>query len=156
MRFKFNLSKKDMNEFLNIIQSKFDAIYLCVYSVLYFYVTYYAIKFDFKTILLYYAISLILLYLIISAIKKLFRIFTIKKNKDNIGKYNVEINKDQIKQTINKDYEVTIFKEEIKRIAYKKYCITIYLKNKESISFIKKVMKPDDYINLNKYLKENF
>lgn len=156
MKFKFNLSKKDMNDFLSITQSKFDVLYLFTYSILYFYITYFAIKFDFKTILLYYVISVIILYLIISVIKKLFRVFILKKNKNNIGEYTVEVDKNKIKQIVNKDNEVIIKKDEIKKIIYKKYCIIIYLKNKESISFIKKVIKLGDYTKLNKYLKDNF
>ena len=74
MKFKFNLDKKNYNDFLSIIESKYDVIYLSIYSILYFYITFYVLKLDFKIILIYFIISILMLYLIISLIKKLFRI----------------------------------------------------------------------------------
>ena len=40
MKFKFNLDKKNYNEFLSIIQSRYDSVYLILYSLIYFYITF--------------------------------------------------------------------------------------------------------------------
>lgn len=156
MKFKFNLDKKNYNEFLSIIESKYDVIYLSIYSILYFYITFYVLKLDFKIILIYFIISILMLYLIISLIKKLFRIIIIKKNKKYLGEYSVDVDKNKINQSINNDLVQKIEKKNIKNIKYKKYGIIIRLKNKYNVFFIKNIIKNVDYNKLVDYLKENY
>lgn len=156
MKFKFNLDKKNYNEFLGIIESKYDVIYLSIYSILYFYITFYVLKLDFKIILIYFIISILMLYLIISLIKKLFRIIIIKKNKKYLGEYSVDVDKNKINQSINNDLVQKIEKKNIKNIKYKKYGIIIRLKNRYNVFFIKNIIKNVDYNKLVDYLKENY
>lgn len=156
MKFKFNLDKKNYNEFLSIIESKYDVIYLSIYSILYFYITFYVLKLDFKIILIYFIISILMLYLIISLIKKLFRIIIIKKNKKYLGEYSVDVDKNKINQSINNDLVQKIEKKNIKNIKYKKYGIIIRLKNRYNVFFIKNIIKNVDYNKLVDYLKENY
>lgn len=155
MKFKFNLDKKNYNDFLSIIESKYDVIYLSIYSILYFYITFYVLKLDFKIILIYFIISILMLYLIISLIKKLFRIIIIKKNKKYLGEYSVDVDKNKINQSINNDLVQKIEKKNIKNIKYKKYGIIIRLKNRYNVFFIKNIIKNVDYNKLVDYLKEN-
>lgn len=156
MNFKFNLSKKDYNDFLNIIQSRYDSVYLILYSLIYFYITFYIMKINFKSLLIYYVISIIILYLIISLVKKIFRIFTIKKNKSFLGNYDVKIDENNIKQSIDNIEIFDIKKENVKKIIYRKYGIILKINNKYYIYFIKKVIRNSDYIKLNNYLKKNY
>lgn len=156
MKFKFNLDKKNYNDFLSIIESKYDVIYLSIYSILYFYITFYVLKLDFKIILIYFIISILMLYLIISLIKKLFRIIIIKKNKKYLGEYSVDVDKNKINQSINNDLIQKIEKKNIKNIKYKKYGIIIRLKNRYNVFFIKNIIKNVDYNKLVDYLKENY
>ncbi len=156
MKFKFNLDKKNYNDFLSIIESKYDVIYLSIYSILYFYITFYVLKLDFKIILIYFIISILMLYLIISLIKKLFRIIIIKKNKKYLGEYSVDVDKNKINQSINNDLVQKIEKKNIKNIKYKKYGIIIRLKNRYNVFFIKNIIKNVDYNKLVDYLKENY
>ena len=121
MKFKFNLDKKNYNEFLSIIQSRYDSVYLILYSVLYFYITFYIMKINFKSLLIYYVVSIIVLYLIISLVKKVFRIITIKKNKSFLGNYDVKIDENNIKQSIDNIEIFDIKKENIKKIIYRIY-----------------------------------
>lgn len=156
MKFKFNLDKKIYNDFLSIIESKYDVIYLSIYSILYFYITFYVLKLDFKIILIYFIISILMLYLIISLIKKIFRIIIIKKNKKYLGEYSVDVDKNKINQSINNDLVQKIEKKNIKNIKYKKYGIIIRLKNRYNVFFIKNIIKNVDYNKLVDYLKENY
>lgn len=151
---KFNLDKKSYNEFLSLTQCKYDAVYLILYSIIYFYITYYALAYNFKTVLLYYVISIILLYIVISLIKKIFRIINIKSidKKYNIfGDYNISLDKNKIIETINnKTYEYEI--ENIRKIKYNRNYIIIKFKNKELLVFIKKIMKEKDYLEIKSFL----
>ncbi len=156
MKFKFNLDKKNYNEFLSIIQSRYDSVYLILYSLIYFYITFYIMKIDFKSLLIYYVVSIIVLYLIISLVKKVFRIITIKKNKSFLGSYDVKIDENNIKQSIDNVEIFDIKKENIKKIIYRKYGIMLKINNKYYIYFIKKIIKNSDYIKLNNYLKKNY
>lgn len=156
MKFKFNLDKKNYNEFLSIIQSRYDSVYLILYSLIYFYITFYIMKINFKSLLIYYVVSIIVLYLIISLVKKVFRIITIKKNKSFLGNYDVKIDENNIKQSINNIEIFDIKKENIKKIIYRKYGIMLKINNKYYIYFIKKIIKNSDYIKLNNYLKKNY
>ena len=152
MKFKFNLDKKNYNEFLSIIQSRYDSVYLILYSLIYFYITFYIMKINFKSLLIYYVVSIIVLYLIISLVKKVFRIITIKKNKSFLGNYDVKIDENNIKQYIDNVEIFDIKKENIKKIIYRKYGIMLKINNKYYIYFIKKIIKNSDYIKLNNYL----
>lgn len=156
MKIKFNLDKKNYNEFLSIIQSRYDSVYLILYSLIYFYITFYIMKIDFKSLLIYYVVSIIVLYLIISLVKKVFRIITIKKNKSFLGSYDVKIDENNIKQSIDNVEIFDIKKENIKKIIYRKYGIMLKINNKYYIYFIKKIIKNSDYIKLNNYLKKNY
>ncbi len=156
MKFKFNLDKKNYNEFLSIIQSRYDSVYLILYSLIYFYITFYIMKINFKSLLIYYVVSIIVLYLIISLVKKVFRIITIKKNKSFLGNYDVKIDENNIKQSIDNIEIFDIKKENIKKIIYRKYGIMLKINNKYYIYFIKKIIKNSDYIKLNNYLKKNY
>lgn len=156
MKFKFNLDKKNYNEFLSIIQSRYDSVYLILYSLIYFYITFYIMKINFKNLLIYYVVSIIVLYLIISLVKKVFRIITIKKNKSFLGNYDVKIDENNIKQSIDNVEIFDIKKENIKKIIYRKYGIMLKINNKYYIYFIKKIIKNSDYIKLNNYLKKNY
>lgn len=156
MKFKFNLEKKNYNEFLSIIQSRYDSVYLILYSLIYFYITFYIMKINFKSLLIYYVVSIIVLYLIISLVKKVFRIITIKKNKSFLGNYDVKIDENNIKQSIDNVEIFDIKKENIKKIIYRKYGIMLKINNKYYIYFIKKIIKNSDYIKLNNYLKKNY
>lgn len=156
MKFKFNLDKKNYNEFLSIIQSRYDSVYLILYSLIYFYITFYIMKINFKSLLIYYVVSIIVLYLIISLVKKVFRIITIKKNKSFLGNYDVKIDENNIKQSIDNIEIFDIKKENIKKIIYRKYGIMLKINNKYYIYFIKKFIKNSDYIKLNNYLKKNY
>ncbi len=156
MKFKFNLDKKNYNEFLSIIQSRYDSVYLILYSLIYFYITFYIMKINFKSLLIYYVVSIIVLYLIISLVKKVFRIITIKKNKSFLGNYDVKIDENNIKQSIDNVEIFDIKKENIKKIIYRKYGIMLKINNKYYIYFIKKIIKNSDYIKLNNYLKKNY
>lgn len=156
MRFKFNLDKKNYNEFLSIIESRYDSVYLILYSLIYFYITFYIMKINFKSLLIYYVVSIIVLYLIISLVKKVFRIITIKKNKSFLGNYDVKIDENNIKQSIDNVEIFDIKKENIKKIIYRKYGIMLKINNKYYIYFIKKIIKNSDYIKLNNYLKKNY
>lgn len=156
MKFKFNLDKKNYNEFLSIIQSRYDSVYLILYSLIYFYITFYIMKINFKSLLIYYVVSIIVLYLIISLVKKVFRIITIKKNKSFLGSYDVKIDENNIKQSIDNIEIFDIKKENIKKIIYRKYGIMLKINNKYYIYFIKKIIKNSDYIKLNNYLKKNY
>lgn len=156
MKFKFNLDKKNYNEFLSIIQSRYDSVYLILYSLIYFYITFYIMKINFKSLLIYYIVSIIVLYLIISLVKKVFRIITIKKNKSFLGNYDVKIDENNIKQSIDNIEIFDIKKENIKKIIYRKYGIMLKINNKYYIYFIKKIIKNSDYIKLNNYLKKNY
>ena len=156
MKFKFNLDKKNYNEFLSIIQSRYDSVYLILYSLIYFYITFYIMKNNFKSLLIYYIVSIIVLYLIISLVKKVFRIITIKKNKSFLGNYDVKIDENNIKQSIDNIEIFDIKKENIKKIIYRKYGIMLKINNKYYIYFIKKIIKNSDYIKLNNYLKKNY
>lgn len=156
MKFKFNLDKKNYNEFLSIIQSRYDSVYLILYSLIYFYITFYIMKINFKSLLIYYVVSIIVLYLIISLVKKVFRIITIKKNKSFLGNYDVKIDENNIKQFIDNIEIFDIKKENIKKIIYRKYGIMLKINNKYYIYFIKKIIKNSDYIKLNNYLKKNY
>ena len=156
MKFKFNLDKKNYNEFLSIIQSRYDSVYLILYSLIYFYITFYIMKINFKSLLIYYVVSIIVLYLIISLVKKVFRIITIKKNKSFLGNYDVKIDENNIKQYIDNVEIFDIKKENIKKIIYRKYGIMLKINNKYYIYFIKKIIKNSDYIKLNNYLKKNY
>lgn len=156
MKFKFNLDKKNYNEFLSIIQSRYDLVYLILYSLIYFYITFYIMKINFKSLLIYYVVSIIVLYLIISLVKKVFRIITIKKNKSFLGNYDVKIDENNIKQSIDNIEIFDIKKENIKKIIYRKYGIMLKINNKYYIYFIKKIIKNSDYIKLNNYLKKNY
>ncbi len=156
MRFKFNLDKKNYNEFLSIIESRYDSVYLILYSLIYFYITFYIMKINFKSLLIYYVVSIIVLYLIISLVKKVFRIITIKKNKSFLGNYDVKIDENNIKQSIDNIEIFDIKKENIKKIIYRKYGIMLKINNKYYIYFIKKIIKNSDYIKLNNYLKKNY
>lgn len=156
MKFKFNLDKKNYNEFLSIIQSRYDSVYLILYSLIYFYITFYIMKINFKSLLIYYIVSIIVLYLIISLVKKVFRIITIKKNKSFLGNYDVKIDENNIKQSIDNIEIFDIKKENIKKIIYRKYGIMLKINNKYYIYFIKKIIKNFDYIKLNNYLKKNY
>lgn len=156
MKFKINLDKKNYNEFLSIIQSRYDSVYLILYSLIYFYITFYIMKINFKSLLIYYVVSIIVLYLIISLVKKVFRIITIKKNKSFLGNYDVKIDENNIKQSIDNIEIFDIKKENIKKIIYRKYGIMLKINNKYYIYFIKKIIKNSDYIKLNNYLKKNY
>lgn len=156
MKFKFNLDEKNYNEFLSIIQSRYDSVYLILYSLIYFYITFYIMKINFKSLLIYYVVSIIVLYLIISLVKKVFRIITIKKNKSFLGNYDVKIDENNIKQSIDNIEIFDIKKENIKKIIYRKYGIMLKINNKYYIYFIKKIIKNSDYIKLNNYLKRNY
>ena len=156
MKIKFNLDKKNYNEFLSIIQSRYDSVYLILYSLIYFYITFYIMKIDFKSLLIYYVVSIIVLYLIISLVKKVFRIITIKKNKSFLGSYDVKIDENNIKQSIDNVEIFDIKKENIKKIIYRKYGIMLKINNKYYLYFIKKIIKNSDYIKLNNYLKKNY
>lgn len=156
MRFKFNLDKKNYNEFLSIIESRYDSVYLILYSLIYFYITFYIMKINFKSLLIYFVVSIIVLYLIISLVKKVFRIITIKKNKSFLGSYDVKIDENNIKQSIDNIEIFDIKKENIKKIIYRKYGIMLKINNKYYIYFIKKIIKNSDYIKLNNYLKKNY
>ena len=156
MKFKFNLDKKNYNEFLSIIQSRYESVYLILYSLIYFYITFYIMKINFKSLLIYYVVSIIVLYLIISLVKKVFRIITIKKNKSFLGNYDVKIDENNIKQSIDNIEIFDIKKENIKKIIYRKYVIMLKINNKYYIYFIKKIIKNSDYIKLNNYLKKNY
>lgn len=156
MKFKFNLDKKNYNEFLSIIQSRYDSVYLILYSLIYFYIAFYIMKINFKSLLIYYVVSIIVLYLIISLVKKVFRIITIKKNKSFLGNYDVKIDENNIKQSIDNIEIFDIKKENIKKIIYRKYGIMLKINNKYYIYFIKKIIKNSDYIKLNNYLKKNY
>ena len=156
MKFKFNLDKKNYNEFLSIIQSRYDSVYLILYSLIYFYITFYIMKINFNSLLIYYVVSIIVLYLIISLVKKVFRIITIKKNKSFLGNYDVKIDENNIKQSIDNIEIFDIKKENIKKIIYRKYGIMLKINNKYYIYFIKKIIKNSDYIKLNNYLKKNY
>ncbi len=156
MRFKFNLDKKNYNEFLSIIESRYDSVYLILYSLIYFYITFYIMKINFKSLLIYFVVSIIVLYLIISLVKKVFRIITIKKNKSFLGNYDVKIDENNIKQSIDNIEIFDIKKENIKKIIYRKYGIMLKINNKYYIYFIKKIIKNSDYIKLNNYLKKNY
>lgn len=156
MKFKFNLDKKNYNEFLSIIQSRYDSVYLILYSLIYFYITFYIMKINFKSLLIYFVVSIIVLYLIISLVKKVFRIITIKKNKSFLGSYDVKIDENNIKQSIDNIEIFDIKKENIKKIIYRKYGIMLKINNKYYIYFIKKIIKNSDYIKLNNYLKKNY
>lgn len=156
MKFKFNLDKRNYNEFLSIIQSRYDSVYLILYSLIYFYITFYIMKINFKSLLIYYVVSIIVLYLIISLVKKVFRIITIKKNKSFLGNYDVKIDENNIKQSIDNVEIFDIKKENIKKIIYRKYGIMLKINNKYYIYFIKKIIKNSDYIKLNNYLKKNY
>lgn len=156
MKFKFNLDKKNYNEFLSIIQSRYDSVYLILYSLIYFYITFYIMKINFKSLLIYFVVSIIVLYLIISLVKKVFRIITIKKNKSFLGNYDVKIDENNIKQSIDNVEIFDIKKENIKKIIYRKYGIMLKINNKYYIYFIKKIIKNSDYIKLNNYLKKNY
>lgn len=156
MKFKFNLDKKNYNEFLSIIESRYDSVYLILYSLIYFYITFYIMKINFKSLLIYYVVSIIVLYLIISLVKKVFRIITIKKNKSFLGNYDVKIDENNIKQSIDNIEIFDIKKENIKKIIYRKYGIMLKINNKYYIYFIKKIIKNSDYIKLNNYLKKNY
>ena len=156
MKFKFNLDKKNYNEFLSIIQSRYDSVYLILYSLINFYITFYIMKINFNSLLIYYVVSIIVLYLIISLVKKVFRIITIKKNKSFLGNYDVKIDENNIKQSIDNIEIFDIKKENIKKIIYRKYGIMLKINNKYYIYFIKKIIKNSDYIKLNNYLKKNY
>ena len=156
MNFKFNLSKKNYNDFLNIIQSRYDSVYLIIYSLIYFYITFYIMKINFKKLLIYYIVSIIILYIIISLVKKVFRIFIIKRNKFFLGNYDVKIDEKCIKQSIDGNEIVNLKKENIKKIIYRKYGIILKPNNKYYIFFIKKVIGNSEYIKLNNYLKKNY
>ena len=113
-------------------------------------------KINFKSLLIYYVVSIIVLYLIISLVKKVFRIITIKKNKSFLGNYDVKIDENNIKQSIDNIELFDIKKENIKKIIYRKYGIMLKINNKYYIYFIKKIIKNSDYIKLNNYLKKNY
>ena len=156
MKFKYNLKKEDYNKFLILTQSNTDIFYLSLYTLLYFFITYYPLKHNFLQIITCYIASIVLLYITISFVKKLFRIIIIKKGeKNNIyGNYVFEITNDYIEQTTNDN--TSKFKcSDIKKIKYKKYCIIIYFKDNKIIYFIKNLIDKSNYIDLVKTLKDN-
>lgn len=156
MKFKYNLKKEDYNKFLILTQSNTDIFYLSLYTLIYFFITYYPLKHNFLQIITCYITSIVLLYITISFVKKLFRIIIIKKSeKNNIyGNYVFEITNDYIKQTINDN--TFMFKyNDIKKIKYKKYYIIIYFKDNKIIYFIKNLIDKSNYIDLVKTLKDN-
>ena len=158
MKFKYNLKKEDYNKFLILTQSNTDIFYLSLYTLIYFFLTYYPLKYNFIEIICCYIISIILLYLIISLVKKIYRIVIIKKNEKNnaniYGNYIFEITDEYIRQTVNDD-KVTFKYSDIKKIRYKKYYIVIYFKDNKIIYFVKNFIGKNNYIDLVKTLKDN-
>ena len=158
MKFKYNLKKEDYNKFLILTQSNLDVFYLILYTLIYFFITYYPLKYNFLQIITCYIVSIVLLYITISLTKKVFRKIIIRKNEKNntniYGEYIFEVTDEGIKQTVNDN--TSMFKYgDIKKIKYKKYYIIIYFKDKRIIYFIRKLINKNTYINLVKVLKDN-
>lgn len=141
---KYQLTEKDIKKYLKQKRKITNIFFIALGTIIYFYITFYLIYTNPLETFAYYLLYLIILIVFILIFNELYCRINIKKNKNNIGNYNVKINSDKLIVEVNNNtYEY--LKSNIKKIKNNKRYILIKYNNNLSLLFIKEKIKRDDY-----------
>lgn len=148
---EFELTKKDFKEYLKNKRSVTNIIFLIIGTIIYFYITFYLLFTNPFETFIFYLIYIVGLIIIILLFNELYCIINIKKNKNILGNYQVNIIKDKIIAKINNNtYEY--LNSNIKQIKNNKKYIIIKFNNHTTLLFIKSLLHEKDYDILNKIM----
>lgn len=151
MKFVYELDKKKYKKILNILHFKCNLIYLSLFTIFYFIVNAYAMKFNIPLVLISYLVYALLFSLAVFLINTIYNSLYLKKiSKNNIyGEYKFNVNKEEIKEQVNGNIYIIKIKD-IKKIKIHKKYLTIKTNNTR-VSYFKFILN-DNYDKLVKYL----
>ncbi len=145
---KYDFTKKDFKKYLKYRRSMTNIIFMIFGSLLYFYITYYLLFTNPFETFIYYLLYLFILIILILFFNELYCLINIKKNRNIMGKYQVNLEKDKIIITID-DKNYVYLNKEIKKIKKNKRYILIKYNNHYSLLFIKDIMDFQDFDRIN-------
>ena len=149
---EYELTKNEFKKYLKTKRFITNISFIIICSILYFYITFYLIFTNPFETFIYYLLYLILLIILILLFNELYCLINIKRNKNIIGKYKVNIKEDKVIIKINnKNYEY--FNNNIKKIKRNKRYIIIKYQSNISLFFIKKLLNEKDYQIINNIKK---
>jgi len=154
MKFEYEINKKIQKKILNSLHFKYNLIYFSLFTIFYFLVNAYAMKFNFLLVFFSYLLYSLLFILVVLIMNTIYNALYLKKQNIKLyGTYKFSIDKEEIKEEVN-DITYIVKLKEIKKIkVYKKY-ITIKTNDNIRISYFKFLLK-DNYDKLILYLNDN-
>lgn len=147
---KYTFTKNDFKKYLKKKRRITNLVFLIIGSLLYFYITYYLLFTNPFETFIYYLLYLVILLVVIVFFNELYCIIYIRKNKNILGNYEVDIKTDKIIVKID-DSNYEYLNKNIKKVKNNKNYILIKFNNHISLLFLKDIIDDNNFRTIKKY-----
>lgn len=147
---KYTFTKNNFKKYLKKKRRITNLVFLIIGSLLYFYITYYLLFTNPFETFIYYLLYLVILLVVIVFFNELYCIIYIRKNKNILGNYEVDIKTDKIIVKID-DSNYEYLNKNIKKVKNNKNYILIKFNNHISLLFLKDIIDDNNFRTIKKY-----
>ena len=152
MKFDYPFEREDYVKFLRMMNRKSNFICIFLFTIIYFIAIFDLLKNNFLLVCIFYLVSIVILYCVLTMISLLFSNFMAKRNDKVLeypyGTYHISIDKKAIKEEIgDKKFEIKF--QDVARVSTSKNYFIVYPKN----SGIMYIFMKSGFKTIEKYLE---